>query len=82
MMQIKHEIPGTTYLTEAPVSVTTDGGPWATHNMPCPVCHTARAMMNLDGWIFQPCDECSEAGWELKLKSQAWPKRLLNRDLK
>ncbi len=65
MSELKYNIPGTSFLTEYRVSVATDGGTWADHNFPCPVCHVNFAILNLDGWIFNPCKTCSEKGWRL-----------------
>lgn len=64
MSEITANIPGVTELTYEPVSVLTDGGPWAQHNFPCPVCKKAFAVMELDGWIFNPCRNC-ESNWKL-----------------
>jgi hypothetical protein len=47
-------------------TVVTDGGPWALHNMPCPICLQRRAMLNLDDGTFHPCDTCRNRGWELR----------------
>ncbi len=43
----------------------TDGGPWAQHNFPCPVCKERPARVDIAGWVFGPCSECRIAGWEL-----------------
>lgn len=55
------------------VTVITDGGPWATHNMPCPVCNEHKAVANIDGYVFGPCYQCSQEGWRLK-KKRWWQK--------
>lgn len=50
------------------VTVVTDGGPWAKHNMPCPVCAINVAIMNLNEGIFEPCWMCTRDGWQLRKK--------------
>jgi hypothetical protein len=45
--------------------VDTDGGPWAEHDMACPVCWENKAMLNLHNGVFFPCDSCREKGWEI-----------------
>jgi hypothetical protein len=44
-------------------TVLTDGGPWATHNMPCPVCGQRPAVLELHDGRFHPCWDCQRAGW-------------------
>lgn len=61
--KIKYNIPGETQLTHSPITVYTDGGPWAHHNFPCPICHECVAVLELDGWVFQPCRGCQADGW-------------------
>lgn len=39
---------------------------FATHNMPCAVCHTAHAVIVLPERIFHPCWGCQQKGWILK----------------
>lgn len=68
MSVLQVNIPGITRITDQPVVVSTDGGPWAQHNFPCPVCKEANAMMDLGGWIFEPCTKCHERGWQLMFK--------------
>lgn len=72
---MNYNIPGVTYLTDNPVTVSTDGGPWAEHTMPCAVCHRNRAIMQLDGWHFHPCDNCKSNGW--RLMKLSWLQRVL-----
>lgn len=55
-------------------TVVTDGGPWAAHNMPCPVCITRGAMLNLDDGVFHPCDRCRLSGWNLKQRRK-WKRK-------
>jgi hypothetical protein len=45
--------------------VYTDGGPWAQHNFPCPVCRGRRAVLDLSQGVFAPCWECQRSGWRL-----------------
>lgn len=64
-MKTKYNIPGTTEITEESIIVTTDGGLWAIHNFPCPVCREEKAVMDLASWQFHPCSECNHYGWRL-----------------
>lgn len=45
--------------------VLTDGGPWASHDVACPVCSINHAILDLHFGIFTPCDFCSSVGWAL-----------------
>lgn len=47
-------------------TIQTDGGPWARHNMSCPVCSVRVAVLDLDDGTFHPCWSCQEKGWELR----------------
>jgi hypothetical protein len=49
----------------AQIIVATDGGPWAMHNFPCPVCQQRAAILNLNTGIFEPCGIDKAKGWEL-----------------
>jgi hypothetical protein len=44
-------------------TVATDGGPWAKHNMPCPVCLDNRAVLNIGTGRFDVCWKCQRIGW-------------------
>lgn len=44
-------------------TVTHDSGLAATHNMPCAVCRTQHAVLDLPTGRFQPCWECQRKGW-------------------
>jgi hypothetical protein len=57
----------------------TDWGPWAQHNFPCPVCKERPAIVDLAGWIFGPCPQCSARGWELSCGRKRWWDRLTRR---
>jgi hypothetical protein len=50
------------------ITIATDGGPWALHNMPCYVCDDEPAILNLSNGIFEPGAKCKAAGWQLKKK--------------
>ena len=50
--------------------VVTDGGPWADHNMPCAVCWSRAAVLNLNDGVFEPCWECQRTGFKLKRPSR------------
>jgi hypothetical protein len=47
------------------VTVITDGGPWAQHTMPCPVCCDRHAILDLSTGAFGPCGTCQADGWQL-----------------
>lgn len=51
--------------------INTDGGPWADHDHACSVCRENKAILILDGWIFQPCGICQMDGWKL-VKKRRW----------
>lgn len=75
---VAYSIPGTTHLTDDPIAIKTDGGPWAEHNMPCPICKGNKAIMDLDGWVFHPCGSCRQNGWVLKKsKFLLWLRKFL-----
>jgi len=64
----------------APLVGVTDWGPWAQHNVPCPVCKERHAVVNLAGWVFGPCGECRREGWELRPPGRKrWWERLTRR---
>lgn len=63
----------------AEVRAVTDWGPWAQHNFPCPVCKERGARVDLAGWVFSPCDHCTVAGWELRIRHKRWWERLTRR---
>ena len=54
------------------ITVVTDGGPWASHNMPCPVCQDNHAVLNLNEGIFGPCRKCEKEGWEIIKHLSLW----------
>lgn len=47
----------------AKIEIITDGGPWALHNFPCPVCGERAAILNLNTGVFEPCGEDRKNGW-------------------
>lgn len=55
-------------------TVVTDGGPWARHNMPCSVCGERHAILHLNTGVFEPCGECTRAGWKTVQKKRWWKK--------
>lgn len=55
-------------------TIETDGGPWATHNMPCPVCLDKKAIIYLNTGTFYPCGTCQMDGWVLKKESKWYQK--------
>lgn len=62
---------------QGPVDVTlaSDGGPWAVHNMPCPVCVDNKAIVHLGPGGFGPCGKCQQQGWELRRRKPARRRR-------
>jgi len=46
-------------------TIVTDGGPWASHNMPCAVCHGNPAVLDVGSGTFAPCWFCQRQGWVL-----------------
>ena len=40
-----------------------DSGMFATHNMPCPVCRSQGAVLEMGKGGFSPCWECQREGW-------------------
>lgn len=73
---LRYEIPGTTVIRATGIAVKTDGGPWAEHNFPCPICHKESAVLQLDGWVFQPCWDCSGKGWETRRRPPTFMERV------
>lgn len=59
-------------------TIVTDGGPWAEHNMPCPVLGTEHAVLELETGIFNPSHKARKEGWML-VKVPKWMKRFLDR---
>lgn len=41
---------------------------YATHNMPCAVCWENKAILLMNQYVFEPCGDCQQAGWELRKK--------------
>lgn len=67
---------------DGPVDITlvSDGGPWAVHDMPCPVCLDRKAIVDLSGGGFGPCAEDAARGWRLvQRKPRWWRKRYRGR---
>jgi hypothetical protein len=58
------------------VTLASDGGPWAVHDMPCPVCLDRKAVVNLDSGGFGPCAVCQRAGWELRRRPRRFWRRI------
>ncbi len=56
-------------MKEFEIEIVTDGGPWATHNMPCAICHKEHAVLDLETAIFYPCWKCQKQ-WVLKKKNK------------
>lgn len=47
-------------------------GPVADHDQACAVCHSRKAVYNLNTGLFEPCWQCQSNGWRL---TQRWWKR-------
>lgn len=47
---------------------------FARHNMPCAVCGTKPAVLDMNTGVFKPCWKCQERGWSLTLRTQWWRK--------
>lgn len=56
-------------------TVVTDGGPWALHDVACPVCSEHSAILNLNLGVFEPCGACAAAGWQLRRRRRWWRRR-------
>lgn len=54
------------------ITLVSDGGPWAVHNMPCPVCLNRKAVVDLSLGGFGPCWPCRELGWDLVRRRPRW----------
>ena len=53
--------------------VHTDGGPWATHDMPCPVLGPPhKAVLDLGTGVFHPSWEAQRQGWALIKRKKCW----------
>lgn len=62
------------------ITVESDGGPWARHNMPCGVCQKNHAVLDLNLWVYLPCWYCQDEGWEMRrCKPRWWQKRYRRR---
>jgi hypothetical protein len=57
LMADRHEI--------AQITIATDGGPWAIHNFPCPICLKRPAILNLNTGVFEPCGVDRAEGWTI-----------------
>jgi hypothetical protein len=49
----------------AKIEIVTDGGPWAEHNMPCPICWEKSAVLNMSTNRFDACWDCQKEGWHV-----------------
>ena len=58
--------------------VTTDGGPWAEHNMPCAVRHDEPAVLDMNTGVFKPSWKAQREGWML-VKVPRWLRRIVKR---
>lgn len=58
------------------IKIVTDGGPWASHDYPCPVFRDRPAVLNLSKGIFEPSWEAQDKGYHL-VKVDTYLKKLL-----
>lgn len=58
-------------------TIVTDGGPWATHDMPCAVRRDVPAVLDLNSSVFHPSWEAQADGWLLIRLRQSWLRSLL-----
>jgi hypothetical protein len=56
----------------AEITIETDGGPWAKHNMPCAVCRNRKAVLDMSSGHFKPCWDCQADGWTLEQRRPSW----------
>jgi len=47
------------------------GAPFASHNMPCPICREKPAVLSMNEGTFQPCWSCQRTGW-VTVKAIGW----------
>jgi hypothetical protein len=58
------------------IKMETDGGPWVSHDYPCPVYSHLNSVYDMDKGIFQPSWVAQERGWHL-IKTDTWFKRVI-----
>ena len=58
------------------IDIETDGGPWAKHNMPCPIDRKEYAVLDLESGVFLPSWKAQREGWML-IKAPGWLKWFL-----
>jgi hypothetical protein len=54
----------------------TDGGPWVSHNYPCPVIDTDPAVWDMNASVFRPSWAAQREGWHL-VQATGWKLWLL-----
>lgn len=59
-------------------TIFTDGGPWAMHNMPCPIHCDKKAVLDVGSGIFYPSHQAVMEGWVLA-KVPPWLKWLIEK---
>lgn len=62
------------------VQIETDGGPWATHDMPCGVHFDKgeKAVLNLNDGVFEPSWRAQSEGWRLVCVAPGWRRRVFD----
>ena len=62
----------TNLVTHRP-TIHSDGGPWVTHDMACPVFfENCRAVYDMDRRVFMPSDSARIQGWKLVRVKTSW----------
>lgn len=60
--------------------IQTDGGPWATHDHACSVCHKKHSVIDVGTGLFQPCWDCQSQRW-FTVKIPEWLKWAFSKQL-
>ena len=59
-------------------TLVTDGGPWAEHDMACPVLSGEKAMYAVGTGVFMPSQKAQDAGW-MTIRPPRWLRGFLRR---
>ena len=52
---------------------------FAHHDMPCPVCRSKHAVLNMNTGVFNPCWDCQSDGWKTEQKKSSVYGRVIRR---
>jgi len=58
------------------IKMETDGGPWVSHDYPCPIYHKLNSVYVMKDGTFQPSWVAQNEGYHL-IKADTWFKRLI-----